>query len=347
MSTYDERLRSALLEQHRRWFDYQSGGIRGEVAEAIDCPVCGSRNRSLYFVKDMFRFERCGDCSMVFLNPRLNVRATYAFYNSEWTAIYNESKFEGTSSSRAEDDRINAANLELISRYRHGGAPRTLLEIGFGGGYFLQAARDRGYDVYGIDVDASNHARAAPAFGDHVKNCDLFDAGFAEGQFDVVYMRDVFEHVPNPRSLLAEVNRVSRKDAVLFIEVPNIDGLIYKIVGKRHVCVFGFAHLNYWSPASIETVLRLSGYETVVVVHESADFTLAEIVRYFLEPAFTTVDAAQPNVLVKFPLKMARRVLSIGWIRDLDRRFTPRIADALRRGSVIRVIARKARPPAG
>ena len=341
MATYDERLRAALLEQHKRWFDYGTGALKAEVAEAIDCPVCGSREHRVYFVKDMFRFTRCSSCAMVYLNPRLNVPSTYAFYNSEWTAIYNESKFENASASTALDDKFNAANLDLLSRHQATPGRGKLLEIGFGGGYFLQAARKRGYEVFGIDVDHSNYVRAKGLFGANVKNTDLFEAGFDAGGFDITYMRDVFEHVPNPKPMLAEINRLSRPGALVFIEVPNIEGLIYKFVGKRHVCVFGFAHLNYWAPATMERILRDTGFEIAEIRHDSLDFTLGELVRYFLEPSFTTVDHVNQNPLVRFALKVARRMVNLKWVRLLDRRYTPVIADRIGRGSVIRVVARK------
>ena len=341
MATYEERLRGALLEQHKRWFDYRAGSIKAEVAEAINCPVCDCPDHRVYFVKDMFRFTRCSSCGMVFLNPRLNVPATYAFYNSEWTAIYNESKFENASASTALDDKFNAANLDLISRHIDKPEHGKLLEIGFGGGYFLQAARKRGYDVYGIDVDRGNHVRTAALFGPNVKNTDLFEADYPAGGFDITYMRDVFEHVPNPKPMLTEINRISQPGALVFIEVPNIEGLIYKLVGKRHVCIFGFAHLNYWAPATLARILGDTGFEIVEIRHDSLDFTMGELIRYYLEPSFTTVDYVERNALVRFALKVARRIVNLKWINLFDRRYMPVIADRLGRGSVVRVIARK------
>lgn len=345
MTDYANRLRSALSKQHQQWFDYESRTMKSEYAEYIDCPACGSIHSSPYMEKDFFSFSRCGDCSMVYLNPRLNIEATYAFYNGEWTAIYNENKFIGASESTQLDDRINQENIKLLERHskkdvERGGIPK-LLEIGIGSAYFLRAAVNSGFDVYGVDVDSSNIERAKVYFGDHVKNCDLYEADFQNSMFNVVYMRDVFEHVPNPGPMLKEINRISCSNALLYIEVPNINGLIYKLVGSRHVCIFGFAHLNYWSPKSLAVALNRFGYEIVEIVHESMDCTLTDVVRYYRTSSFTGVLPQPVNRFRYIALTGLYAFLRIPPINWLDRALFPALANRLKMGSVLKVVARK------
>ena len=341
MDSYQARLRAALEAQHRKWFDYDRRTIRQDVAEHIACPVCDSTGGETYFTKDMFRFERCRSCSMVFLNPRLNVRATYDFYNSDWTRVYNETKFTDGASTSEVDAEINTANLKLLAANGARAAGEKLLEIGFGAGHFLRSASRAGYDVYGIDVDTSNYERLSREFPGHILNCDIYEAKYPAGMFGVTYMRDVFEHVPNPKPLLKEVHRATRDGGLVFIEVPNIEGLIYKAVGPRHVVVFGFAHLNYWSPATMQKVLERTGFEVLQIIHESLDFTVQEVVRYYLDPVFTTLTPPPSSKATMAFMKLLRRLIVRFRLGPLDLKHTPRFADRLRRGSVIRVIARK------
>lgn len=343
MTTYDDRLRNALSAQHREWFDYEKKSIKPEFAEHLPCPACSSHHFSPYMEKDYFKFSRCDDCSMVFLNPRLNVEATYAFYNGAWTAIYNEAKFVDASESTEADNNINRGNIELLRRYLCTPLEKkpSLLEIGIGSGYFLSTAEDAGFRVCGVDVDASNIERVHARFGNHVQNCDLYDAGYQDATFDVVYMRDVFEHVPNPGPMLKEINRISKIEALVYIEVPNMEGLIYRFVGARHVCVFGFAHLNYWSPSSLQKALKINGYEVVDIVHESLDCTLVEILRYFRKPSFTSVFPRPPGTFGYFLLTVVYAFLRLPPIAWLDRKLLPRVANSLKMGSVIKVVARK------
>ena len=341
MDSYQARLRAALEAQHRKWFDYARQTMKEEVAEHIACPVCDSTGGDVYFVKDMFRFERCRNCSMVFLNPRLNVRATYDFYNSEWTGIYNETKFTDGATTSEVDAEINKANLKLLAANGSRAVGEKLLEIGFGAGHFLRSASRAGYDVYGIDVDTSNYDRLRKEFPGHILNCDIHEARYPAGVFGVIYMRDVFEHVPNPKPLLKEVHRATKDGGLVFIEVPNIEGLIYKAVGPRHVVVFGFAHLNYWSPATMQKILERTGFEVLQIIHESLDFTVQEVARYYLDPVFTTLTPPATSKAMMALMKLLRRLILRFRLSPLDLKRTPRIADRLRRGSVIRVIARK------
>lgn len=41
-----------------------------------------------------------------------------------------------------------------------------------------------------------------------------------DGAFDTIILSDVLEHIPNPDNIWAEMNRVLRKDGILFLNVP-------------------------------------------------------------------------------------------------------------------------------
>lgn len=337
---YKMRMQKALLRQHQQIFDYEKKQLRDELCEYTDCPACDSSEKEKAFSKDWFTFCKCSNCGMVYLNPRLNDRATYQFYSSEWTTIYNEQKFYGGSNATLIDDNINSRNLGLIKRIKSGQG--TLLEVGIGGGYFLKKAQDIGYDVYGVELNKENCEFAIELLGtsERVLNVDIYDANFKDGSFDVIYTRDVFEHIPNPKKFLAEFSRIAKKGCVVFIEVPNIEGWVYKIVRERHVCVFGFEHLNYWSPDTLSKILERSGFTVKETIHESIDFKLAQIISYYYESAFTSVNYSKVKGLIGLLLRITRKAFSIPPLRYVDYLF-PVIADLFKRGSVIRVVAVK------
>ena len=278
----------ALREQHDLLFDNETQSIKSQFAEYNSCPVCDSEQTTFMFIKDGFRYVRCQNCSMVYMNPRLNLTATYAFYNSNVNAIYNETKFDAVSSSTILDDKINFENLHLIDKYRNGKRGK-LLEIGFAKGYFLMKAKECGYQVYGIELNEKNYQRARRSLGETIYNNDLFDIHFENDMFDVIYMRDVIEHIPNPKPFLMELNRIAKPGSVLFIETHNIDSLINRIVREKHTVIFGFEHPNHWSPKSLGNALNQNGFVLKNVFHKSLDFTIGVIIGYFIEPTFTTI----------------------------------------------------------
>lgn len=344
MTSYEERLRNALAEQHAQVFDPERKTLKPDRAEYIDCPVCDSPDKSTFLTKDWFTFAKCNQCSMVYLNPRLTLQATYDFYNSTWNAIYNEQKFDTVSEHTQLDDEINRGNLQLILDAR-GGKRGELLEIGFANGFFLHAAKAAGFNVHGLELNEPNYKKVRAELGPTIQNVDIFSAKLPASSFDVIYMRDVFEHVPEPKAMLRELNRIARPGCILYIEVPNIEGLIYELVRERHVCIFGFEHLNYWSPATLRRVLETTGFAVRDTRFASLDFTVGDLVRAFIVPTHTTL---YPQKLARVPelmLKVLNLAVSTTPLRQLDRSFTPRVADRLRRGSVVKVLAEKQSRP--
>lgn len=340
MASHDDRLRDALADQHRQVFDPERKTLRDDRAEYIDCPVCDSPDKSLFFTKDWFTFSKCNQCSMVYLNPRLTVQATYDFYNSPWNAIYNEQKFDIVSQHTELDDEINRTNLDLILGARQG-ARGELLEIGFASGVFLRAAKAAGFNVHGLELNEPNYQKVRAELGSTIHNVDLFRANLPADHFDVIYMRDVFEHVPEPKRMLRELQRIMKPGGLVYIEVPNIEGLIYKVVKERHVCIFGFEHLNYWSPATLQRILDLTGFSVRNTVFESLDFTVGDLCRAYLAPTHTTLFPAKVSKVPEVALKLLNLALSAPGVRHVDRALTPKLADRLGRGSVVKVLAEK------
>lgn len=339
--SHEQRLKNALADQHRKCFDQDKRTLKQEYAEYIDCPVCGSADKVLFFEKDWFTFSKCRNCSMVYLNPRLNDRATYEFYNSEWNSVYNEKKFDTITPSTILDDKINHENLQRIIRHR-GSAQGRLLEIGSAKGFFLRKAKEAGFAIHGLELNEKNFLKTRKEFGETVLNVDLFQANFSDEMFDVIYMRDVFEHVPNPKAMLKELNRIAKKGCLLYIEVPNIEGIIYKLVKERHVCIFGFEHLNYWSAATLEKILRSSGFNVSKVIYSSLDFSVRELLRCFFVPAFTTLYPKRTPRIIGMLSRLLYYVMTLFLpLRYLDAIITPSLADRLGRGSVVKVFAEK------
>lgn len=339
MDNYEVRFRNSLENEFEKVFDLNTEEMKEEFKLEINCPVCDSSSSKIKYQKDFFKFSECNDCGMVYLNPRLNDEATYNFYNGEWTKIYNEQKFKVEQEQNNYDDKRDIENLDLIMQHKSKG---NLLEIGIGKGHFLKNALKKGFNVYGVELNIENCDKANTLLENKgtIINHDLFDASFEDGFFDVVYMKDVFEHVPNPIKMLEEINRISSKSAVLFIEVPNIDGAIFKIVKEKHVTVFGFEHLNYWAPKTLSLALKQANFETVKTIHQSDDFTIPYILSYCFFDSHTSLRKKRLNKFVffiirgfnfifrKFPLKYTGYLLN-------------RFVDNIGKGSQIKVLAMK------
>lgn len=332
--SHDVKLRFALQELHKKLFNYDLREIDNQYIKEITCPVCDNDATAVVLEKDLFTYVRCPKCSMVYMNPRLNDAATYSFYNSEANEIYNEAKFYSENATE-QDDKINFGNLKMINQFR-GGVKGKLLEIGSARGYFLQAAQKDGYDVHGVELNKKNWEYSHEHISKNILNVDLFEAQIPDETFDVIYMRDVIEHIPNPRAFLAECFRIAKPGCTMFIETHNIDSWINQLVHEKHTVIFGFEHINHWSPRTLTAILQQTGFAVEKTAFSSTDFTVQHILHYLRTPSFSTIFPPKKNPYVDFGLKLLSVPFRLPGIKQLERWLLPQAANWAGRGSVMK-----------
>lgn len=135
----------------------------------------------------------------------------------------------------------------------------SVLEVGCGTGAVLVelARRKVGRSHTGIDMaDPQAHIDpAVTAAGIRLQQYDGRRLPFGDGSVDFVYASHVVEHVPDPRSFLGELQRVSRR--YVYLEVPcelhmraNRDSL------QRTLDI---GHINAYTPESFVLLLQTAG----------------------------------------------------------------------------------------
>ncbi len=343
MDNYEKRLHNSLLSFHQQLFD-EKKNIRKEFSEKTNCPVCHTDKSHLLFEKDFFHYHRCDNCSMVYMNPRLNDEATKSFYNSEVNRVYNERKFDAVSTSTALDNSRNTENVRVLKEFlkRRNPIGLKLLEIGCAKGVFLKEAKKNGFEVHGLELNRENCEFANQLVGGNVHGKDLLTMNYPSASFDVVYMRDVIEHIHNPSPFLAEISRILRPGGAIFLETHNIDGWVFRLLGARHTVIFGFEHPVHWSPSTLSLALEKHGMKTKQVNLNSADFTIRSFARYFLKPTYTTIfPAERKNKIAHFLIKVIFFLFSRPPLRQLDESLLPRLANGAGAGSTMKLLAVK------
>ncbi len=147
------------------------------------------------------------------------------------------------------------SHLRDLAR-EYGGQTRSVLEVGSNDGALLQAFRDTGASVLGVDPAVNIAAIANRAGLDTFVG--TFDAEMASsilasvgGEVDVVVARNVFAHVADPHAFLAAVNAVLGPDGVLLVEAPWIATMVE---GRQFDQVY-HEHLGYLGVRSMGEVL--------------------------------------------------------------------------------------------
>lgn len=196
----------------------------GQPAPA--CLICGGGaiRRSLfggyrYLGTEYYRFQ-CERCGFIFVSP------TPA--SSVFEAMYGDTYFDnyyggGDQIGYEKSGESGLAQAEKVLRHigRHVASGR-LLDIGCAGGHFLAAARQHGYTCVGVELSPRMAEYARAAYGLNVLNCPFEDLPVeGEGaQFDVIYMGDSLEHLPDPRGTLARVRQLLAPGGVFVLHGP-------------------------------------------------------------------------------------------------------------------------------
>jgi ubiquinone/menaquinone biosynthesis C-methylase UbiE len=182
--------------------------------------------------------------------------------------FYDEDYFHGRiyADYSAERDyrlRLFEQKLSLVRKY----APERgrLLDVGCAAGYFLEVAKERGYEVYGVEISDYIAERIDKSLKSRVFVGQLEEAGFQENSFDVVTMWDVLEHMPNPLQTLRETSRVLKPGGMMFVETINTACLNSRLLGDRWPLYRPPFHLFYFSIRTLTELIDKSGLEVVAV----------------------------------------------------------------------------------
>ena len=120
---------------------------------------------------------------------------------------------------------------QLIPLLPHPNA--TLLEVGCAEGWFLQCAADRGLRAEGIEPDPG---RTESGGGSSLKvRSGYFPQALEAGaRYDAIVFNDVFEHLPDPREAIAEVDQRLVPGGVAVLNLPSSDGLVFTVARLLH-----------------------------------------------------------------------------------------------------------------
>lgn len=243
---------------------------------AQDCPVCevpptkrigrrgGAAHREGLGVE--CEIWRCRSCGLIFPNPMpIPVGGLEQHYY-----LLPDDYFQ----NHDQGEKAQAATIMLRVAEELAGSGGQLLDVGAGRGEVLRAARESGWNAIGIEPSPTFAEHAASYSGASVRREPIERCGFDNDSFDVVILGAVLEHLYNPDETIREIARVLRPGGALFVDVPNEEGLyfrmgnLYQKLRLRNWVVntaptFSPFHLFGFGPRSLRALLAKHGLRPV------------------------------------------------------------------------------------
>jgi len=239
----------------------------------VPCPICGSTATAVwttavrdfeYFVVPPrpFSERRCDDCSSQFLGPRPTEEELPPFYPSDYHA-YNENhgalqqllvKYRGRSRAKFYGSLITSK-------------PGRLFDVGAGDcRHFDELRRYLDIECAGVeiqpDVVAKGRALGYDIIEGTLESADL--TGY-KGQFDVVSMNHILEHVVEPKTMLERSFDLLRAGGHIIGQLPTVDSWEAKIFGTTWGGYHYPRHLQIPSRDGLARILRDAGFRDVVI----------------------------------------------------------------------------------
>jgi SAM-dependent methyltransferase len=276
------------------------------------CPLCGHHDLEYQFTHEITPVVRCVGCSLLMRNPQPS--------DSQLADIYTDAYFLGTAvspgSDRFEEEvhalkRSTAAGyLDRVEAYR-AWTPETrrgkkLLEIGSGLGNMLLEARQRGYDVTGVEYAPASVERANARLGETVVvQGTVESASLAEGTFDVCVFADVIEHTRDPLAVVVRAWELLAPGGTLFVAIPSLDSWSARLMRQRWM-EFKSEHLFYFDTQTLESLLVRAGFEQVRTDKGRKTLTPGYVIAHFerfpvpgITPAGRLAKSLVPSALLQ------------------------------------------------
>lgn len=143
---------------------------------------------------------------------------------------------------------------------RHGRRGARLLEVGSGMGHLVGQLEGR-FEAYGVDVNhwAVRQSRSV------VRSARLHTASaqelpFINGSFNVVIIKHIVEHLPDPQKAIREIGRVTERDGLLILATPNLDSLLKSWKGEAWIGYQDPTHISLKRPADWVSMIEEAGF---------------------------------------------------------------------------------------
>ena len=216
----------------------------------MKCPLCKNMNNFEYLESKIdfemnleYKIYKCLDCELEFSEP-MEPAPSFHYEKFEW--YFERWEFKET--------------LKFFYNKKV-----KILEIGCGEGYFLNLAKKKGFDVFGIDFNKKAIKVAKEKFGVekvYPYTLEEFMEKFPNEKFDIVCFFHLLEHLEDPLNFMKNIKKILKEDGYIVFSLPNPKrfSLYFNL---REGWDFPPHHLTRWNEKSLNKLLNITGFELI------------------------------------------------------------------------------------
>ena len=213
-----------------------------------NCLICNSSD-----IKELTKYSnnflvKYRKCDLVFCEPIPSQQELNEYYK-----IY---AYENNYYSPITKQRY----IEILNSFEPYKKNNRILDVGCGNGFFLEVAREKGWDVFGTEFSEKAIGilkdKNIPSFKGEL-NTEDFEKGF----FDIITSFEVMEHINNPQEEIRKFNYLLRKEGGLYITTPNFNSVSRNLLKQKWNIINFPEHLIYYTVKTLKKLLINNGFE--------------------------------------------------------------------------------------
>ncbi len=225
------------------------------------CPICGHLG-FIYDRDDWFNHYYCFGCCSAYRSPGYYYEGEYDsdYFTVQYANQYGRTYLE-------DKDQINVLNrrrLNVINGIRKSGF--KLLELGCALGFFLEMARQCGYDVEGVELSEYAISYARDELGLGLINADVSQLTLAKNEYDIIVAWYFIEHNRDFLFILSAIHSSLKRGGLLALSTPNSNGISFRANKASYINSIPKDHYIEFSPKSLSMLLRSLGFRIRKVV---------------------------------------------------------------------------------
>ncbi len=225
------------------------------------CPICQADQATPFYAKHGYTIVACTACHMRYVSPMPTPEEIAAHYQKvEYFAGESEQGYLSYADMKKAllphfQRRLQIIEAQLPQRGK-------ILDVGCAAGYFLEQARQRGWQISGIELSQAM-ARSAEDLLQVPIQTSL--TAVPDRDFGAITLWEVIEHLPDPIGTLRQLRDRLRPGGVIMLSTPNNGHWQALRAKEQWVGYRPPSHLQYFTRETLADTLRRAGFEHIEV----------------------------------------------------------------------------------
>lgn len=208
--------------------------------------------------QNTFDIVQCDACHLRYTNPRPEAEQAGYFYKSEnYISHSNTQKGLINKLYHAVRNITLKQKTTLIQEDQTGS--KNLLDIGCGNGHFLHACQQRGWNIFGMELDPDTAARAEDLTKQRIY--PNLQAIPGEIQFELISLWHVLEHVYEIDSYFEFFKKRISSSGKLLLALPNSKSFDATYFEEYWAAYDVPRHIYHFNPETIQSVAKKHGFK--------------------------------------------------------------------------------------